>query len=241
MWTRPQVKIKEQWRINLFKSFPQASNLGRTAHSWGRATCKTALTPQLGPHKRWRGHTQTHGMCTQVWHSHTRAATHTQTRTHTHVHTKHGGESEGLFTLVKRALIELFKDPGGETTSTSVCVCECVCVWVIVLIKVLACACDCMCIRVFVCERVIVLCMRLCPPLLLNGCKLHGCNFLSAVRSLCPLMCSWIGSSSAVMRACDCISCVCMCVCFSVLVYIHLLMASVSFVCDCSATDCLSV
>ena len=92
-------------------------------------------------------------------HAHTRTcARKSGARTHTshtdmHVHTKHGGESEGLFTLVKRALIELFKDPGRETTSTSVCVCVCVCVCVSV------CVCVCVCER----ERdsVIVL-MKVC-------------------------------------------------------------------------------
>lgn len=54
----------------------------------------------------------------------TRAPTHTVAR-RIRLHTKRGGESEGLFTFLKRGLIELFKDPGGEATRTSVFSREC--------------------------------------------------------------------------------------------------------------------
>lgn len=47
-------------------------------------------------------------------------------------------ESEGLFSLLKRALIELFKGPGRETTSASVCMCASD----RVLVKVHKCVCD---------------------------------------------------------------------------------------------------
>jgi len=84
---------------------------------------------------------------TRLTHTHTQGA---RTRTYT---PKHGGESEGLFSVVKRALIELFKGPVRETTGTSVCVCVCVCVCacvcvrVIVVMKVQGCACDCVLYR----------------------------------------------------------------------------------------------
>lgn len=55
-------------------------------------------------------------------HAHQRRAV---TLMHTHqlarVHTQRGGESEGLFTLLKRVLIELFKDPGGGKQPAPVC------------------------------------------------------------------------------------------------------------------------
>lgn len=101
------------------------------------------LSPLSWAHTKDEEDTRKHMVCAHKSATHTRAHQLTHRRARAHPYTQSTErESEGLFTLVKRALIELLKDPGRETTSTSVCVCVCVRVRVIVLMKVQECVCD---------------------------------------------------------------------------------------------------
>lgn len=122
----------------MYRSEAQKAKAGaHTAGLWGQATCKTALTPQLGPHKRWRTPTNA---CARSCDGRGHAG-------EAHARTHGGGNQRGYSLCWKESSLNCSKTQAGNNqnqcallrTYTSVCVSS----TVIVLMKVWECVCGC--------------------------------------------------------------------------------------------------
>lgn len=183
-----RVQIKEQWRISLFKSFPPGFKLGLNSSFVRPSHMQNSPHPSAGLTQKMK---DTHE-CMVCAH---------KSRTHRHGCTARA-RTRKAWRGIRGAIHYAEKSPHWTVQRPRQGNNQHQCV----LARTRVCVCMCVYARGDSFDESAGVYMWLCPPPLLNDCKLRGCNFLSAARSLCPLMCRWIGSSSAVMRVCNCIS-----------------------------------